>query len=287
MLGPIRSLLFVPGIRQDRFEKAMNAGADAVVFDLEDAVEASQKAKARDLVGEFLSRPRASDAARLVRFNAVNTAAGEDDLEVFAPHPAFDGVLLPKVETVGVVDLVTRLFRQYAPAHQVPLLLQLETPRAVLRASDIAAASASIAALVFGGEDFTAQLGVPRTIDGEELLLARSQVVLAAAAAGIDAIDTVFTDVNDLAVLRRDSERARALGFRGKIAIHPRQVPVINEVFTPGGAEIDRARRLIETYEAAASSGEGVTTLDGQMVELPIVDRARRVLALAAKYGSR
>jgi citrate lyase beta subunit len=283
MIGPIRSLMFVPGTRPDRFEKAMTAGADAVVLDLEDAVEPSRKTEARGHVAEFLSRPPVSDAIRVVRFNAVNTAAGEADLEFFGPSPSFDGLLLPKVETVGLVDLVNRIFVEHA-GKRVPLLLQLETPRGLLRAADIAAADAPIAAVVFGAEDFTAQLGVPRTIEGEELLLARSQVVLAAAAAETDAIDTVFIDVNDVQTLRRDCERARALGFRGKIAIHPKQVPVINEVFTPGGAEVGRARRIIETYEAAAASGVGVTTLQGQMVELPIVDRARRLVALAEKF---
>ena len=287
MIGPIRSLMFVPGSRPDRFEKAMNAGADAVVFDLEDAVEVSQKATARSHVAAFMGKPPVSESIRVVRFNAVNTAAGEADLEFFGPRPEFDAVLLPKVETVGVVDLVTRIFVEHGRGRRVPLLLQIESSRAVLRAGDIAMAQAPIAALVFGTEDFTAQLGVPRTIDGEELLLARSQVVLAAAAAGVDAIDTVFTDVNDVETLRRDCERARGLGFRGKIAIHPRQVPVINDVFTPGAAELERAHKLIDAYETAAARGVGVTTLDGQMVELPIVERARRIVALAAKYQGR
>ena len=284
MIGPVRSLMFVPGSRPDRFEKAMNAGADAVVFDLEDAVEASQKAAARSHVAAFMGKPPVSESIRVVRFNAVNTAAGEADLEFFGPLPEFDAVLLPKVETVGAVDLVTRTFVEHGRGRRVPLLLQIESPRAVLRAGDIAMAQAPIAALVFGAEDFTAQLGVPRTIDGEELLLARSQVVLAA---GVDAIDTVFTDVNDVETLRRDCSRARGLGFRGKIAIHPRQVPVINDVFTPGAAELERAHKVIDAYETAAARGVGVTTLDGQMVELPIVERARRIVALAAKYQGR
>jgi len=190
MIGPIRSLMFVPGSRPDRFEKAMNAGADAVVFDLEDAVEPSQKATARAHVAEFMAKPPVSGAVRVVRFNTPSTAAGEADLDFFGPLPSFDALLLPKVETVGVVELMTRIFATHAH-RRVPLLLQIESPIAVLRAADIAVARGPVAALVFGAEDFTAQLGVPRTIDGEELLLARSQVVLAAAAARINAIDTV------------------------------------------------------------------------------------------------
>jgi citrate lyase subunit beta/citryl-CoA lyase len=158
----------------------------------------------------------------------------------------------------------------------------LETPRAILRAGDIAAAEAPVAALLFGAEDFTASLGVERTTEGEELLFARGQIVLAAAAAGADAIDAVFTDLNDLEALRLDCARARGLGFRGKMAIHPKQIAIINETFTPAATDVERARRVVDAYEAARAGGQGVTTLDGRMVELPVVERARRVLALAA-----
>jgi citrate lyase subunit beta/citryl-CoA lyase len=282
MIGPIRSMLFVPGTRHDRFAKAMNARADAVVFDLEDSVEAGQKPKARSLVAEFLATP-GPEALRLVRLNAIHTADGEADLEFFSGARGFDGVLLPKVETVGAVELVARIFARHAHLGAVPpLLLLLETPRAILRAAEIASADAPVAALLFGAEDLTANLAVERTIDGEELSFARAQIALAAAAAGAEAIDAVFTDLNDAESLRRDCQRARAVGFRGKMAIHPRQVDVINEVFTPTAADVDRSTRVIEAYEAARAAGEGVTTMDGRMVELPVVERARRTLALAA-----
>jgi citrate lyase subunit beta/citryl-CoA lyase len=123
---------------------------------------------------------------------------------------------------------------------------------------------------------------VERTTDGEELLYARGQIALAAAAARAEAIDAVFSDLNDMEGLRRDCQRARGLGFRGKMAIHPKQIAIINETFTPAQAEIERARRVVEAYDAARAGGQGVTTLDGRMVELPVVERARRVLTLAA-----
>jgi len=287
MIGPIRSMLFVPGTRHDRFAKAMSAGADAVVFDLEDSVEAGQKQKARTLVAEFLATPGA-EALRLVRLNSVHTADGEADLECFSGARGFDGVLLPKVETAGAVELVARVFARHAPLGAVPpLLLLLETPRAILRAAEIAAAEAPVAALLFGAEDLTASLAVERTVDGEELSFARAQIALAAAAAGAEAIDAVFTDLHDAESLRRDCQRARAVGFRGKMAIHPRQVEVINDVFTPAAAEVDRATRVIDAYDAARAAGEGVTTMDGRMVELPVVQRARRTLALAARHRDR
>jgi len=285
MIGPIRSLLFVPGTRPDRFPKAIDAGADAVAFDLEDSVEPSQKDRARSLIAEFLVVPSASHVLRLVRFNALDTAAGAADLAFFRAVDGFDGVLLPKVETPGVLEMASRAFAASEPSRPaVPLLPLLESPRAIVRAADIAAADAHVAALLFGAEDLTAQLAVPRTVDGEELIVARGQVVLAAAAVAAEAIDAVLTNLDDLTALRRDCERARRVGFRGKMAIHPKQVPVINEVFTPSAAEVDRARRVIEAYDAAAAAGEGVTRMGQQMIELPVVERARRTLALAARY---
>ena len=262
----------------------MNARADAVVFDLEDSVEAGQKPKARALVAEFLATP-VSGAIRLVRFNALDTTDGEADLEYFSGMQGYDGVLLPKVETAGAVEQVARAFARRAPARAVPpLLLLLETPRAILRAAEIASADAPVAALLFGAEDYTASLAVERTINGEELSFARAQIVLAAASVGADAIDAVCTDLNDIEALQRDCRRARAVGFRGKMAIHPRQVDIINRAFTPTAADVDRAKRLIAVFEAAQATGQGVTTMDGRMVELPIVERARRTLALAAKH---
>jgi citrate lyase beta subunit len=274
-------MLFVPGSRQDRFAKAMSAGADAVVFDLEDSVEAGQKSKARTLIAEFLSTAN-DDVLRLVRFNAANTAEGEADLEFFSGEQLFDGLILPKVESASVDELVARSFTGYEGVGDAPpLLLLLETPRAILQAADIAAADAPVAALLLGAEDLTARLAVERTVDGEELIFARGQVAMAAATVGADAIDAVFTNLLDAESLRRDCERARGLGFRGKMAIHPKQVEVINNVFTPTASDVERATRLVAAYEAARAAGEGVTTMDGRMVELPIVDRARRILAHA------
>ena len=288
MIGPIRSLLFVPGSRNDRFGKAMAAGADAVAFDLEDGVEASQKKRARTLIAEFLATPAGSDVLRLVRFNAVETEEGQEDLAFFREIEGFDGILLPKVETPGILETVARIIAAGPRDGEVPPLLPLlESPRAILRAAEIAAADAPVAALLFGAEDLTAQLAVARSIDGEELLVARTQIVLAAAAAGAEPIDAVLTNLDDPALLRRDCARARALGFRGKMAIHPKQIAVINEVFTPSRAEIERAQQIVEAYETARASGEGVTRLGHEMVELPIVDRARRTLALAARFSGR
>lgn len=287
MIGPIRSFLFAPGTRPDRFDKAMNAGADAVVFDLEDGVEAGRKAEARGLVAEYLATP-STGALRLVRLNSPETPDGEADLEYFGGATGTDGLLLPKIESARVVEGVARKLAARASSQTVPpLFLQLETPRAILNAVQIATADAPVAALLFGAEDYTASLSVERTIDGEELSFARAQIVLAAALVGADAIDAVCTDLNDNDALRRDCVRARGIGFRGKMAIHPRQLDIINASFTPTPGQVAHAHRLIEAYETARAGGEAVTTMDGQMVELPIVERARRLLALAERHRDR
>jgi citrate lyase subunit beta/citryl-CoA lyase len=279
----LRSLLFVPGTRRDRFAKAIASGADAVIFDLEDSVQPASKDQARNAVAEFLSSVRSSDRSSdrssecqwLVRINAFGTPWIDRDLSFIREHRSIDGVVLPKTETAAQVEEAARAL----PAgHVIPLL---ETSRGVLNALAIASAGVSVPALIFGAEDLTAQLGVPRTVDGEELLFARSQIVLAASAVGADAIDTVFTKVNDDNLLRQDALRARALGFRGKLAIHPSQIDIINEIFSPSEAEIDRARRIVEAYDGTSAHHQGVIAWEGEMIDAPVVLRARRVLVVA------
>jgi citrate lyase subunit beta/citryl-CoA lyase len=278
----LRSILFVPGTRADRFSKAMAAGADAVVFDLEDGVEAARKEEARRLVGEWLATGPASPSARFVRVNSARSAWIDADLAWLAGVARhIDAVVVPKTESPRDVERVAVV----APSHRVIPLL--ETARGIVGAAAIAAANADIPALLFGAEDLTAELGIPRTLGGDEILLARSQVVLAAATIGADAIDAVFVDLASPDRLREDAVRARALGFRGKMAIHPDQIAVINDVFSPSPDEIAAAQRVIDADAAARAKGEGAFRLDDRMVDAPIVARARRVLALASAPTAR
>jgi citrate lyase subunit beta/citryl-CoA lyase len=278
MLGPIRSILFVPGARPDRFAKAEAAGADAVVFDLEDSVDAAGKQAAREAIAAYLSSA-SNGTARIVRFNAATSAEGERDIAFFHGKTGFDAIVLPKIEGADVVEQVARAFsHRDTPTPIIPLI---ETPLGILRALDIVTAQAQVPAILFGAEDLTARLGTPRTVDGDELLFARGQLAMAAALVDAEAIDAVYTNVKDLAALRRDAERARGLGFRGKMAIHPAQIPVIHEVFTPSPADVERARRVVAAWDAAQAAGEAITRLGDEMIELPIVERARRVLARA------
>jgi citrate lyase subunit beta/citryl-CoA lyase len=270
----LRSILFVPAVRPDRFEKALSSGADAVVFDLEDSVEASRKSEARRIVGDALSaNPVADGPARFVRVNQHGSEWLAEDLDLIDDLASIDGIVVPKVQSAGAItDIATAVLSRSV----VPIL---ETSAGVLNALAIAQSVPGIPALLFGAEDLTAEIGIPRTLDGEEILFARSQVVLAAAAAGIDAIDAVWIGLDSPDALRRDATRARALGFTGKMAIHPDQVPIINDVFSPSPADVDRARRIIDAFEDAEARGDGVIRLDNQMIDAPIVARARRLLS--------
>ena len=274
-----RSVLFVPGARADRFAKALAAGADVVIFDLEDAVAAERKLEARKSVAEFLANRPTTRSRMFVRVNASGSQWIDGDVEAAAGLDAIVGVVLPKVESPRQIEEVARR----VPSETVVPLL--ETARGILQAAAIAAADAKVPALLFGAEDLTADLGIPRTIDGEELLYARSQLVMAAASTGAEAVDAVFTDLDDLDRLRVDAARARAIGFRGKMAIHPAQVPVINDVFAPTSEEIEKAKKIVTAFEAAHA--DGVMRLEHQMIEAPVVLRARRVLTLAREIARR
>jgi citrate lyase beta subunit len=274
MMGPLRSLLFVPATRPDRFDKAIASGADAVILDLEDSVEPRRKTEARGIAADALARYAASnDRGRVfVRVNPYGGRWFHDDVTRLR-HVEPAAVVLPKCESTEAVEAVIAAMPGIAV---VPII---ETARGVLQAAAIAASGAAIPALMFGAEDLTAELGIPRTLEGDELLFARSQVVLAAATVGAAAIDAVWIHITDVEGLRRDAARARALGFAGKMAIHPAQVPVIHDVFTPTAAELDDARAIVAAYDAAVAAGEGVVRLNDRMVDEPVVRRARRVVA--------
>jgi citrate lyase subunit beta / citryl-CoA lyase len=270
----LRSMLFVPGTRPDRFESALASGADGVIFDLEDSVDPSRKGEARTSVAAFLWHQPATSAALFVRVNRFDSPWFFEDMEAVGALQSIHAVVLPKTELPGHVGATAQAS---VSGRVIPLI---ETARGVLNAAAIATADASVPAILFGAEDLTAQIGVPRTIDGEELLFARSQVVLAAASVGADPIDAVVIDLTAPDVLKRDARRAKALGFHGKMAVHPQQIPVIHSVFNPSSAERARAQRIVDAFEKAQAEGEGVIRLDDRMIDMPVVLRAKRLLSL-------
>lgn len=267
-----RSLLFVPGNDGRRLEKALAAGADAVVADLEDAVPTAEKENARKLVAHHLTRAR-TESLLAVRVNGAGTPFWDDDLGVVAGLP-LDSLVLPKATPDAVAQL---------PEEGPPVVAIVESARGLKQAYETAAAP-RVAALGLGAVDLGLELGLEPRPDGQEVLFARSQLVLDSAAAGIRApFDLVHLDTRDLDGLERECRLARSLGLRGKLCIHPAQIEVVHRVFALREEEIERARRVVEAYERGAAEGRGAVALDGEMVDLPVVERARQVLAQAER----
>lgn len=280
-----RSLLFVPGDNPSMIASATVYGADAVILDLEDSVPLKSKEPARMLVREALSCVERGRARVGVRVNAPATGMADDDLsEIITGVPDF--VMVPKVESAGDVAQVCALLDRAEEAAGVPpgttkIIVTLETPLGVVRAYEIACANKRVAGVGFGAEDFRTAMGIGRTDHGQELLLAKSMTAMCAKAGGVAAFDTVYSNVDDEAGFVVDVRRSKELGFSGKFAIHPSQVPVINSVFAPSAAELERAKKIVEAYEAALRDGVGVVAVDGAMVDEPVVRRAYAAIAAA------
>ena len=271
LLNP-RSYLFVPGNRPDRFAKACAAGADAVVLDLEDSVAAGDKLKAREAVAAWL----AAAQPVMVRVNTSDSEWFLDDLSL-GRKPGIAGVLLPKAERVEDIRLVVENF-----GAQTPILPQIETAQGFRNALALARAK-SVQHLLFGSIDFQLDLGM--TAEEDELLYFRSQIVLDSRLAGIrPPVDGVTTEINSTERVRADTLRARRLGFGGKMCIHPKQVPVVNDCFTPSAEEEAWARRVVE---ASSEAHGGATSVDGKMVDRPVVARAEVILTMLAQLRQR
>jgi citrate lyase subunit beta/citryl-CoA lyase len=291
----MRSYLFAPGDQPRKLEKAIGSGADAVLIDLEDSISTERKAEARQSATAFLrevhgvaNRPRL-----FVRVNGHETGLIDDDLDVvMAGKP--DGILLPKaVGGVSVTHLDAKLTAREA-IHNIPdgstriMVLATETAAAMFVAGTYQGSSPRLMGLTWGAEDLSAELGAEtnRDRDGHFLdpyRLARSICLTAAAAAGVQAIDTVYVDFKNVAGFRDETEEGRRDGFTGRMAIHPAQVPIINEVFTPTQTAIDHARRVIAAF--AAADGAGTVGIDGLMYDRPHLVRAQQVVARATAAG--
>ncbi len=281
MLEVLRSMLFVPGNNPAMLQNAGVFGADAVILDLEDAVAPREKDAARFLVAEALRQVDFKTSARVVRINTLDTGGAEDLRRVVSCAPA--AVLVPKVQSASDILAVAGLLETLEQPGQAPvqIIALIETPRGLAEAYSIATVHPRVIALAFGAEDYTAAIGAKRTKEGLEIISARGVLINSAAAAGVAAIDTPFTDINDEAGLRADVALARQLGYKGKLAIHPRQVDLIHEVMNPSVEEIRWAQRVLAVLRQAEQEGAGAVSLDGKMIDAPIELRARHVLKLA------
>lgn len=292
MNAPLRSLLFIPGDSEKKLAKGDEIGADALILDLEDSVAAARRPAARDLVAAYLAaRPRASRTSKLwVRINPLDTSDAQVDLAaVVAGAP--DGVVLPKIDgPQDVLRLAQMLDRAEAQTGLAPGLIAIlpvatETPAATLQLSHFSNAKLPrLLGLTWGAEDLSAALCASgnRDSDGQWAFtyrMARSLTLLAAYASGVQAIETLHADFRDEEGLRTSSRAARAEGFTGRLAIHPAQVAVINECFTPSAAEIEYAQRIVDLF--AANPGAGALSLDGKMLDAPHLKQAERILAQA------
>ena len=279
-LRPRRSFIFSPGLKPELFPKALASGTDIVCVELEDGISPKDKAEARKHTLELFEKPQAQDGVeRIVRINCLREAFGMADVQAIlatdTPPPA---IMLPKVRSPDEVVLLDNLLTERG--HTTRLHVIIETNAALEAAFDIARCSPRIDAMFFGGLDMAAELRCQPI--WEPLLYARSRVVHAAAAAGLDVIDVPFMDLKDPDGLKRAAEQAKSLGFSGKGSIHPKQIATINAVFSPSDEEIARARHVITTFEAADT---GLLVIDGKLIERPVLRDMYRIVSIADRTG--
>ncbi len=282
-----RSRLYLPG-NEAKF--MLNAGLhkpDGVILDLEDSVSPAEKDAAQLLVRNALRQVDFYGAERMVRINQI--PKGIDDLKFIVPHNVHI-ILIPKCESADQVkkvdDQVNKILKSENISQAVFYMPIIESALGAIKSYEIASAVPNIVALTIGLEDYTADIGTQRTLDGRESFWARSQVVNAARAAGVQPIDTVFSDVTDMEGLRQSVIEAKSLGFDGKGCIHPRQIQVINDAFAPSDVEIEKAKKIVLAFEEAEKKGLGVVSLGSKMIDPPVVKRALRTIRLAIETGT-
>jgi citrate lyase subunit beta / citryl-CoA lyase len=280
------SRLYLPGNTPSLMINAGIHRPNGLILDLEDAVAVNKKAEARFLVRNALRSLNLYGAERMVRINQV--PAGLDDLAYIIPHNV-NLILVPKCESAEQLHLVNRRIAELrigtADSSPVWLMPIIESALGVIKAFEIATAADNVVALAIGLEDYTADLGTRRTAEGTESFYARSQVVNACVAAGIQAIDSVFSDVGDMEGLRQNVLRSKALGFNGMGCIHPRQIGVVHEFFAPDAQEIDKAMKIVNAFFEATEKGLGVVSLGTKMIDPPVVKRAQKAIDLAISMG--
>ncbi len=277
-----RSRLYLPGNEPKFFLNAGLHQPDGIILDLEDSVAHSEKDAAQLLVRNALRKVDFYRSERMVRINQL--PRGLEDLKFIVPHNVHV-ILIPKCESreqvIEVEAEINRIKKECNISSEIFLMPIIESALGIIRAYEIATASNNICALTIGLEDYTADIGTQRTLEGRESFYARSMIVNAAKAAGVQAIDTVFSDVGDLQGLRNSVLEARSLGFEGKGCIHPRQIPIVHEGFAPTIDEVDKAKKIVDAFKEAEAKGLGVVSIGSKMVDAPVVKRAIRILELS------
>ena len=280
IIRPRRSFIFTPGLRPDMYPKALASGADIVCVELEDGIAPKDKEEARKNALTLFEEPQAVDGVeRILRINSMRERFGIEDVNAIltskTPPPA---LMMPKVKAPDEVVILDQLLTE--AGHGTRLHVIIETNEGLEAAFEIAKCSDRIDAMFFGGVDMAAELRCQNTYDA--LLYARSRVVHASAAAGLDVIDVPYLDLDDPEGMRLEAERVRDLGFSGKGSVHPKQIAALNEVFTPSQAKISRARRIISEFETANT---GLVVIDGKLIEKPVLRDMYRIVAIADRMG--
>ena len=284
-----RSLLFVPGNRSDMLEKASTADTDILVPDMEDSVPDNEKSNARSLISEKLETLSGKNQSIVPRVNALDTGLTFDDIHAVVNSKTY-GISVGKIESSWDIKEVSKILSQIESEKSVELgstkiIAWIESASAIVNVNSIASASDRMLGIAFGGEDFTNDMGIQRSETGIEILYPRSVVAVAAKAAVITAIDHPYDNFRDNDGLQQEIKSVLPLGFKAKFAIHPGQLQSINNLFSPSEEAIEYAKKVIEVFEEAERNGSGATSLDGKMIDVPVVKRARNLLELANRMS--
>ena len=283
-----RALLYMPGDSRPKIEKAISLGVDCICMDMEDGTAYNRKEKAREVIAKALQDLDFGRSEKLIRINGVGTGLEDDDLAMTLPHHP-DGVVIPKAESLTQIKWLSEKIEamelsQGWELNSVRILAVIESAKGLVNLHEIAT-HPRLDALIFGAEDYAASVGATRTRGGQEILFARSKVVLHAAANDLQAIDIVFVNFKDVINLKIDALLGAQMGLMGKQIIHPNQIEPVHEAYSPSSAEINYAQRLLGAFEIAEAEGAGVIGFEGKMIDMPLVKSARQVIERAKAAG--
>ncbi|GAA5811433.1 hypothetical protein MFLAVUS_004870 [Mucor flavus] len=285
---PRRALFYVPGSDERKIHKSISVAADCVVYDLEDSVSSNKKGTARHMVIDALEASEHGKAEKAVRINAVGSGYELDDLNVILHSKRLQAIVIPKVQSAKDIQFVSRMIDSVAIESQrerIRLIASIESALGMMNIKEIVTADPRLDALIFAAEDYCADLGLVRSKSRKEMLFARQLIVNAAGAYGLQAIDLVCVDYKDNTILDEECKEGKQFGFAGKQAIHPDQIDIIQKTFLPDPADLERAIRVVEGYETNSQKGVGAFSLDGKMIDMPVVRWAEKVVARAKAGG--